>query len=227
MRFLPYLIAVSLLAGCGGFRGGIQSVPYLDDAEPHLEPSHPSWPHEIVLPDFTLRLSLNNVLRTYQYEVMLFVIPIYFNFFDEFRNRDAHALELLFQVVAHDSPLTLDCRELRLTIDGREVRPSSVRVNNPERERQVLDTYIKARRQAPQGQAPAIPHASEWQDVIDAPISFSPKEKSPRFIVTFPHPLLSPEKELLLDISRAISDAKGSNTTPIRFKPKPWSEGYS
>jgi hypothetical protein len=227
MRLLPCLIAVSLLAGCGGFRSGIQSIPYIDAPEPHIEPSHPSWPHEIVLPEFILKLSLNNVLRTYQYEVMLFFVPTYFNFWDEFRNRDATALELTFQVVAHDSPLTLNPHELSLTVDGREVRPNSVRVNNPERERQVLNTYIKARRQAPQGQALTIPHPSEWQDAIDTPISLSPKEKSPRFIVTFPLPLLSPDKELVLDISRAIPDTRSSNVPPIRFQSKPWSEGYS
>jgi hypothetical protein len=221
------LLVILLLTGCGGFRGGLQSVPHIDSPNPHAEESLPSWPHHIALPLLTLKLSLNNVLRTYQYEVMLFFIPTYFNFWDEFTHRDAQALELSFQVIANDSSITLDPRELVLTVDGRRVRPSSVRINNPTREREILDAYIAARRQAPAGQAPPIPRASDWQDTITEPVAVSPKAQSPRFIVTFPLPLLSPEKEVVLNINHAVLGPKGFNAPPIRFQPKSWSEGYS
>lgn len=227
MRLLLYSALTLLLTGCGGFRGGIQSVPYVNTPESLITPPHPSWSHEVTLPEVTLKLSFNNALQTYNYEVMLFIIPTSFNFFDTFRTREIDALELSFQVIAREAPVILDPRELVLTVNGRDVRPTSVRVNNPERERQILEAYRVARRQAPQGQAPAIPRATEWQDTIETPITLSPQEQSPRFIVTFPLPLLSPDTEFALNINPAILGLRALESPLIRFHSTPWSEGYS
>jgi hypothetical protein len=67
-RYFP-LLTLLLLSGCGGFRGGVESVPYVGTHEPQENPSHPTWFHEVVLPDLMLRLWLNNSVQTYQYEV--------------------------------------------------------------------------------------------------------------------------------------------------------------
>lgn len=227
MRFVLYLAFTMLLTGCGGFRGGIQSVPYVNAPESLSKPPHPSWLHEIILPEVTLKLSLNNVLQTYNYEVMLFIIPTYFNFFDTFRTRDVDALELSFQVITHESSVVFDPRELVLTVQGREVRPTSVRVNNPERERQLLEAYRVARRHAPQDQPPVLPRAAEWQDPITSSLSLHPTKQSPRYIVTFPLPLLSPETEFTLNITPAVLSPKGFASPLIHFRSAPWSEGYS
>ncbi|HXV69313.1 MAG TPA: hypothetical protein VD738_10345 [Nitrospira sp.] len=227
MKLLPYIFILMWLSGCGGFRGGIESVAYIGGTPPQAGQSHPSWPQEITLPGFTLFLSLNNAVRTYQYEVMLFIIPTYLNFMDEFRNRDAESLELIVQLAAHDFPVTVDPRQLVLTVDGQEVRPSGVWVNNVERERQRLDTYVAARRQAPAGQPPPLPRASEWRDAITDSITVLQGKKSPRFIVNFPLPLVTPEKHLVLNLSPAIVGSAPSHVPPIHFKSMRWSEGYS
>lgn len=227
MKLLFYVVLTLLLTSCGGFRGGIQSVPYVDRPDSLIKPLHPSWPHEITLPEVTLKLSFNNVLQTYNYEVMLYVIPTYFNFFDTFRTRDSAALELSFQVIAHESALILDPRQLVLTIDGRDVRPNSVRVNNPDRERQILEAYRVARRQAPQGQTTAIPHASEWHDTITSSVVLHPTEQSRRFVVTFPLPLVSPKTELTLNINPAVLNHPRIEFPLIHFQSTRWSEGYS
>lgn len=227
MNILPIIAMLILLSGCGGFRGGIESVPYV--GEPHGETSsaHPRWLHELVLPDFVVRLSLNNALRTYQYEVMLYIIPTYINLWDEFWNRDADGLELTLQVVAKNISVTLDPRELVLTVDGQDARPSGVWVNNTARERQVIDTFVKARRQAPPDQPPSVPKSSEWRDEVFNPVTLQPGEASPRFIVVFPLALVSPEKSLGLDLNRAVIEPRRPEIPPIQFKPMSWKEGYS
>jgi hypothetical protein len=227
MRFCVCVLVLLLLSGCGGFRGGIESVPYVRDVEPQQTSTNRSWSHEITLPGLTLHLSLNNTVRTYQYEVMLYIIPTYLNFWDEFQHRDAESLELTLQITAHDSGVTIDPRQLVLNVDDKEVRPTAAWVNNLERERQVIDAYVKNRHQAPPDQPPSIPRSSEWRDAVSAPVMVRPGEKSPRFIVTFPVPLPSPTRTLSLDASQAIIDHPHSTVPVIRFKSARWSEGYS
>lgn len=84
MFFYAYLLALLLLSGCGGFRGGIESVPYVGEAVPLGSASLRTRLREIPLSGMTVAVSLNNRLQTYQYEVMLYVIPTYLNFWDEF-----------------------------------------------------------------------------------------------------------------------------------------------
>jgi hypothetical protein len=227
MKLLSCAVVLMLLYGCGGFRGGIESVPYVGEAIPQENPSHPSWLHEIALPEVTLQLSLNNAIRTYQYEVMLYVIPIYLNFWDEFRNQHADALELSLQLTAHDSPVLADPRQLMLIVDGHEVRPNGVWIDNREREREVIDAFVKARRQSPPDQSPAIPRASEWRDAVTDPVTLGPRERSPYYIVTFPLPLQSPEKNLTLNLIDTILGPRRSQPPLIRFKSMRWSAGYS
>ncbi len=228
MGWYVYVLALLLLSGCGGFRGGIESVPYyIGGIEPQQDPVNRSWPHEVILPGLTLHLSLNNTVRTYQYEVMLYVIPTYVDFFDEFQYREAESLELTLQVIAHDSGVTIDPRQLVLTVDDQEFRSTGVWLNNLERERQAIDAYVKARRQAVPDQPPLISSPSEWRDAVTAPVTVRPGEKSPRFIVTFPAPLASPERVLSLNWGRAIDGPMPVTKPPIRFKSMRWSEGYS
>jgi hypothetical protein len=115
-KYIYPMVMVVLLTGCGGFCGGIESVAYVGESAPQGQLAHPSWPHKVTLPGLTVEVSLNNALRTYQYEVMLYVIPTYLNFWDEYRHRDADALELSLLVTAQETPLTLDLHQLVLTV---------------------------------------------------------------------------------------------------------------
>jgi hypothetical protein len=175
----------------------------------------------------TLRLSLNNTVRTYQYEVMLFIIPTYVNFWNEFERQDAKTLELALEVNAHTSAVTIDPQEVLLAVGNNEVRQTGVWVNNIEREHQVIEAYVRARRQAPADRPPPIPDSSEWRDAITAPVTIRPGEPSYRFLITFPLPLTSPEEIHSLDVSRAISSPTLPQVPLIRLKAMRWSEGYS
>ena len=227
MRPLVHLLLLLTLAGCGGFRGGIESVPYVGEQEPQEASTYRPGPHEITLPGLTVRLSLNNTLRTYQYEVMLFIVPTYLNFWDEFQHRDAESLELALQFIALESGVTIDPLQFVLTVDNKDFRPTGVWVNNLERERQAIDAYVKARREAPADQPPPIPRSSDWRDAVTTPVTMRPGEQSPRFLVTFPVPLPSPEKTLSLDLTPALGASMRFVKPVIRFKPMRWSEGYS
>lgn len=222
-----YFLALLLLSGCGGFRGGIESVPYVGDIEPQQTSTYRTWLHEITFPGLTAHLSLNNTIRIYQYEVMLYIIPTYLNLREEFHHRDAESLEINLQITAHDSGVTIDPRQLVLAVDDKEFRPTAVWVNNRERERQIIDAFVKNRRQAPPDQPPPIPRSSEWHDVVTAPVLVGPGEKSPRFIVMCPVPRPSPERTLSLNLSPAIGVPQPFDMPLIRFKPMRWAEGYS
>jgi hypothetical protein len=227
MGSFAYVLVLLLLSGCGGFRGGIESVPYVDENKPHQISAQRSWLHEIILPGFTVHLSLNNTVRTYQYEVMLYIIPTYVNLWDEFQHQDAEALELTLQITAHDLDLTIDARQLILTLDDKKFRPTAVWVHNQERERRVIEAYVKARHQSPADHPLPIPHSSEWRDAVMAPVTVRRGEESPRFLVTFPVPLPSPERTLSLDLTPASAESPRSGFPLIRFKLMRWSEGYS
>lgn len=227
MPFMSLLFILLLLSGCGGFRGGIESVPSISETTIQGELSRPSWGHDIELSDFSLTLSLNNAVQTYQYEVMLFFIPTYFNFAENFRNRQADSLELTLQLTPGDSSITFDPRHLRLIVEGHEVRPSQVWVNNREKERQAFEAYAKARGQTPSNQALPFPQASAWRETIADAITVRPGDKSPLLYMAFPLPLLSPETGLVLDLSQSIIGPARNPVALIRFKPVCWSEGYS
>lgn len=227
MRWVFPVLTLLLLSGCGGFRGGIESVPYVGSVEPQQNSPTPSWPHEVRLPGLTLHLSLNNTVRTYQYEVMLYVIPTYLNFSNEFQHHDAESFEIALQATAHDSAMTIDPRQLVLTMDDKEFRPVAAWVNNMARERQVIDAYLNARRQTAPDTPPQPPRSSEWRDAITAPVTIRPGEQSSRFIVKFPVPLPSPERMLSLNLGQAIGKSIPPDKAHLRFKPMRWSEGYS
>jgi len=227
MQFLPLFLVLLLLSGCGGFRGGIESVPSIGEEATQEKPSRPSWGHNVVLSDFSLTSSLNNAVQTYQYEVMLYLVPTYVNFAENFRNRQAESLELTLQLTPGDSHVTFDPRQLRLIVEGREVHPIEVWVNNREKERQAFEAYTKARRQTPSNQALQFPQASAWRETIADAITVRPGDKSPLLYIAFPLPLLSPETDLVLDISPAIIGPPRTAVPLIRFKAMRWSEGYS
>ena len=153
--------------------------------------------------------------------------PPNLNFWNEFQHRDAESLELTLQVITHDAGVTIDPRQLVLSVDGQELRPSAVWINNRERERQVIDAHVTARRQASSNQPPSIPRAAEWRDAVTAPVTIRSKEKSPRFIVAFPLQLLPPQREFSLNVNPAIVEPAGSDRPLLRFLPQRWSEGYS
>lgn len=195
MSSYAYMLVLLLLSGCGGFRGGIESLPY--------------------------------TVRTYQYEVMLYGIPTYLNFSNEFQHHDAESFEIALQATAHDSVMTIDPRQLVLTVDDKEFRPVATWVNNMERERQVIDAYLKARHQTAPHTPPQPPRSSEWRDAITAPVAIQPGEKSSRFIVKLPIHPPSPDQTLSLSLGPAIGESIPPDTSHLRFKPMRWSEGYS
>jgi len=67
MRTLVFCASLAILAGCAGYRGGWESVPYVGDAPPA---------RELALPGLKLAVQIDNRLRTYDTQVYLFVLPL-------------------------------------------------------------------------------------------------------------------------------------------------------
>jgi hypothetical protein len=71
-RTMAWCVAAPL-TGCAGFRGGWESVAYIGDTPP-ADLKGPSSPFE--LPGVSLRVTINNRLRTGDTQVMLYVVPM-------------------------------------------------------------------------------------------------------------------------------------------------------
>lgn len=87
-----FAISVLLtLSGCGGFRGGRESIPHGKGGtfqEP-IRDRLSAHAHEVPLPEMTVALAMNNRLKTHPYEAMLFLIPTDLNVWKEFQRQEA------------------------------------------------------------------------------------------------------------------------------------------
>lgn len=73
----PATILSLFLAGCAGFQGGWESVPYVGDAPPQLPEAKTPYDSrergKLSLPALTLAVSINNQVRTYDTKVYALV----------------------------------------------------------------------------------------------------------------------------------------------------------
>ncbi len=124
-RLVPVFLSCLFLNACAGFRGGEFSAPYVGDAGPPAET--PSTPYErgqmqkLELPGLRLDVSLNNRIRTYDYGVMLFVIPMYVDFSD---GRDpAERLRVALGITPTLPGYRFDPARVGISVDGRRLAP--------------------------------------------------------------------------------------------------------
>ena len=119
-----------LLAGCAGFRGGWESVPYVGETPP--EPATSRSTHESVarrelrLPGVTLNVHLRNVDRTWDTQVWFFVVPVMID--PRTRRHDAvepGMTQIGLSVSGLAAPAVLHARLARLLLDGRVTAASA------------------------------------------------------------------------------------------------------
>lgn len=198
------LTSCLLLAGCAGFRSGVESGAVVDGQEADER-------GRIQLADVALTLDLHNQIQQNDFQVILFVVPVMYDPVEKPRYNENDGIRLLLEI----QPATADFRfrpeRVVLTVDGRPLPPekvSLIMVRDPEQF--PLDGF-QAIDQSPAGldYRLRVPRRS-WQ-----------------FILKFAAPVPQPSSEIQLDLSRAL-ERPGKPPLPlIHFRSRPWNQGYT
>lgn len=225
----PLVVSLLLLSGCGGFRGGTTSVPYVGEVAPDV-PS-PRTPYElhrrrsIRLPGLVLDVALNDTVRTYGYEVALYIIPMQIDFGDPAR-RSVDRLEVALGIQALEPGFSFDPARITLTVDGQELSPVDVWLDDPQRRRRVLESFLERQRSADAASPPALDPA-QWRDPVSGVVTLTASEQTYRFTLTFDKPVPPASEGIALRLDRALTHQQRPAVPLIRFKRIAWSEGYS
>lgn len=222
MRYLISLSTVIIfghlgLAGCAGYRGGWESLPYIDEPPPsparYRTPFEAMKRSELVLPGLTLSVSINNQLRTYETEVYLYVLPLSVDTRDvPTQNVDPGKTRVTLRISHHDGDIVFRPRLARLGIGDEWVSgdggfefgmwdqsATRVRSGGVWGYRPTEDSLVLTKRDA------------AYVLSID-------------FLVPVPAP---ESRAIALDLSQALQ-APGRPAIPlIRFLPVRWKEGYT
>ena len=213
---LAALAGAVSLAGCAGYRGGWASVPYTGDRAPHPtdlpESARLFDLEEVKVPGTRLRVSLNNRLRSYDYQVWFAVVPVSGDPRDALLGDQDGKTRVYLSVTPQTAGFVFRGRAAKLEIDGRVYMP------------------IAARRF---GQFDAagnvVERGGKWQYV----------ELGPEFALTQPGTIYGlslvfdvpvPAAEtakISIDLSEALRDPALPPMPLIRFQPVRWREGYT
>ncbi|MDA8482782.1 hypothetical protein NNO07_06850 [Pseudomonas resinovorans] len=198
------LVSCLLLAGCAGFRSGVESGAIIDGQEADER-------GRVQLADVALTLDLQNQIQQNDFQVILFVVPVMYDPIDKPRYNEKDDTRLLLEI----QPATADYRfrpeRVVLTVDGRPLplaKVSLIMVRDPN---QFPLDGLQAIDQTPAGldYRMTVPQRS-WQ-----------------FILKFAAPVPQPSSDIQLDLSRALERPGKPPLPPIRFRSRPWKQGYT
>lgn len=196
-RYGLYL-ALGLLAGCAGYRGGWQSVAAL----PGQAASREAKPFE--LPGLTLEARLDNRLQTRDTQVMLFVVPVSVDprrqYIDNHRPGRTRAY---VTVVAHEDGFVFRPQRARLRFDGRTFTGA------------VGYTFGRGE----QGQWEHRPISGELALAAGQRYYLS---------IDFETPVPSPQQtDIVLELQDALDSPRQPPVPMLRFVPQAWEGGYT
>lgn len=215
-RSTAWLLALSLLTGCAGFRGGWQSVAYVGDPAPvaAAEPSPPSASGPaLAFPGVQLQVGLDNELQTYDLQVMLFVVPMSADPRSTYRrNLTPGKTRLFVTVTAQDDSFVFHPRAAVLTFGGRRFEGQAG---------YDFDRWTEAGvRDARSGQ---------WDHRrVDQTLALEQAGRRYHLSIEFDTPVPSPElRDIEVDLSGALRSSRHPPLPVIRFVPGQWKEGYT
>lgn len=208
MRTLIAVLFALLLAACAGYRGGWASVAYVGDKVPTEVGAFPS---DLGVPDTELRVSLNNLQRTYDYQVWFFAVPVAVDPRTVMSEDHVGKLRVRLSVAPKTPGWVFRPGEARITIDGRTF------------------TAVRGTRFAQWNEAGQVVKDGGRYDSRDVGAEFA-LEPSSRYQLTleFDAPVPEPEKaQLSLDLSSALRAAGQPAVPPVKFAPVRWKHGYT
>lgn len=212
------LVALAgILCGCAGFRGGWESVPYVGEMPPKtseaMTPYETRRLSEIPLPGFTLGVSINNRLRTYDTQVYLFVLPLSI----DPRNVQTQPVEpgktrITLRISDMKNELIFRPRQAKLTVGSLVVQG----IGGSE-----FAMWDSEGREVSSGGR--WDHRPTGDEAV-----LSPRERAYLMHIDFPIALPPPEaRDISLDLSGALTSSAFPSIPLIRFVPVRWKEGYT
>lgn len=203
-------------AGCAGYRGGWASVPYTGDRAPHPtdlpESARLFDLEEVKVPGTRLRVSLNNRLRTYDYQVWFAAVPVSGDPRDVLLGDQDGKTRVYLSVTPQTAGFVFRGLAAKLEIDGRVHAP------------------IAARRF---GQFDAagnvVERGGKWQYVeLASEFALTQPGTIYGLSLVFDVPVPAAETaKISIDLSEALRDPALPPIPLIRFQPVRWREGYT
>lgn len=215
----PLLVAVPLfllLSACAGFRGGWESVSYVGEPPAAVPVSRTAYESAnrppIQVPGLTLKVEIDNRVRTRDTQVILFALPVSF---------DPREVQT--------SVATPGRTRVRITVTadqpGFVFRPAQAEFRIGDQVYRGVAGFEFGRWNE-QGQADA--ERGKWAD-RSVGESMPLEAGKPAYLsVEFDVPSPSARRsDLSLDLARALSGRDGAAIPLIRFVPARWKQGYT
>lgn len=213
-RLSCLFLSLLLLSGCAGFRGGWESIAYVGDTPPVLSGDRPNrTAPEFELPGLKFSVDIDNRLRTHDYQVMLFFVPVSIDPRNVYTKNVTAGRTRVFVTVVPLKP-------------GFVFRPEQAILQFAGQRHAGVAGYEFGRRDA---QGRWIEQGSDWQHwPLPAAYALSEPGRRYRLSIDFAVPVPSPESsDILLDLSGALKSDSQPPLPPIRFMPLRWDEGYT
>lgn len=213
---MAYALAIALLAGCAGYRGGWKSVAYVGDAAPAPEAAALDARDDrptLQLSGLSLQVELDNQLRTYDRQVALFAVPVSVDPRKAYPKNVAPGKTRVFVTVTPAEA-------------GFEFHPTQAVLAVGAAQAKGVAGYEFGLWDA-QGQR--VAEGGTWDHRPVGP-DFVLTEPGRRYYLSidFATPTPNPEAaDITLDLSRALVSPRRPSLPLIRFMPKRWKEGYS
>jgi hypothetical protein len=196
------LLSILTLSGCGGFRSGFASVPYIGDVEPISEEKFfEFYDHSLALPGVKLNVYINNRIRTRDIGVMLFVVPLYIDIIDKPYYKDTDRFQISLVIIPKEQGFTFNPFEVTATVDGQSFKPAITELRGG-------------------------PYNDDTRSVIDKETPLK-KDKFQKFDMTFDCPVPTTDRTITLNIGNALMHPQLPTIPTIRFKKVRWKQGYT
>lgn len=202
MRIWLATLAVwaTLLSGCAGFRGGVESAAYIPDTEESVDILSRKF---FRLPGLDLHVQLDNRLQRRDVQVILFVVPVMIDLKDRFIDNNRP-----LRTRAHVTVTALE--------SGFKFRPKLARLKYAGKSYTGLIGFSWAK-----------DHDGRFSDQpVDDELELIPGQRY-LLSIDFDLPTPSPNsKDIVLELDDAL-ESPASEVPPIYFMPSEWSQGYT
>lgn len=196
------LLTILILSGCAGFRSGFASIPYIGENEPIAEERFfEVYDHSLALPGVKLDIGINNRIRTRDIAVMLLVVPISIDLFDKPYYTENDRFTISLSIIPKEPGFSFNPEGVTATVDLQSFKPVSTEFRGN------------------------ISNADKPSE-IDREISLT-KDMYQAIIMTFDLPVPTTDRNITLDISKALTHPKHPAIPVIRFKKVRWKQGYT
>lgn len=210
------LLAVALLSGCAGYRGGWESFAYVGQSPPAnaAEIARESAIRPpLALPGLKLEVALDNRLRTYDTQVYLFALPLGIdprNVYD--KNNDPNKTRVFVYVTPSEPGFVL--------------RPSLAVLSIADKRHTGAAGFEFGRWN---GAGERVQQGTNWQyRPLGDEFVLAEAGRKYYLSIVFDTPPPSPESsDITVDLSRALVSPRHPALPLIRFAPVRWKEGYT